>query len=786
MPAVKITNKPVSTPGDQTHFLVTQPELPEGYAPTGQETEEELAELKVESLREIEMDDMVNLFQKKFAFDSEPTAESAKPVTSAGIKAALDAADAKIGELKENINESTGDLKNAIDYVEDKVSFIDFLKSPVILAQDSQTGNYNTTTGAYISRTDRRSTPKIPVRKFTRIGTNVCSSSFLFWNDNGGFISVSRGTMASDGFYYADVPSGYTVFAWNVNNTGAEEPNLKLKYVSPIVNAVNKATSDLAKLTSMSIEGYTENSTSASGTLYTDKMISSLGNLTNAAGWNCLEIDVEGGDILNVSGTGNPVLFIKDSNGNKVDVYAPGINVNVVDYRYTVPANGTKMYINRSNAVPVAKLIDLYQFVKADGIAKHIGGTEYNVGNGDFVYTVLLNGSENGAFRYKSLLLNGSQFKPVGDDIAPVSTDANYIGGNHGYLWEYVCTSTAHGLTESDIGKTYNDGTNTWVLLRVNSTDSFSLGCYDSSKWWKLKNATVPATVNFGSSVSISTSSLKQFLPSIRNKNVLVIENSTNAFAVLESYDIWDIGTGIDAIIANVGNNTNESLINLSDKAFTIRNVYIFDKNCNVVQYVDFFAYNASIKMNSFAGSQCAAFGTGDYIAVLGSSADTLQNSILSFSKSTTWDSESKAPFVFFKASADKGKGFVIVYLDDRTSNLFDSAGYVATSTNKLYPHMIQKNEGYEGQAKNIILRMPVVKNNSGADYVSFVDVGNKTYMFVGLLTAKTTTIDVPFNVIGKKISALSNSGIVCKEQLVHTGIEISSSGEAYALIEFS
>ena len=105
MPAVKITNKPVSTPGDQTHFLVTQPELPEGYAPTGQETEEELAELKVESLREIEMDDMVELFQSKFAFDSEPTAESNKPVTSAGIKAALDSVDSKIGELKENLSD---------------------------------------------------------------------------------------------------------------------------------------------------------------------------------------------------------------------------------------------------------------------------------------------------------------------------------------------------------------------------------------------------------------------------------------------------------------------------------------------------------------------------------------------------------------------------------------------------------------------------------------------------------------------------------------------------------
>jgi hypothetical protein len=128
MPAVKITSKPVSTPGDQTHFLVTQPELPEGYTPTGQETEEELAELKVESLREIEMDDMVELFQSKFAFDSEPTAESVKPVTSAGIKAALDAADAKIGELKENLKQKTGlseDAKIALLDCFEHVAWID-------------------------------------------------------------------------------------------------------------------------------------------------------------------------------------------------------------------------------------------------------------------------------------------------------------------------------------------------------------------------------------------------------------------------------------------------------------------------------------------------------------------------------------------------------------------------------------------------------------------------------------------------------------------------------------
>lgn len=64
-PAIRITDKPVSTPCEQTHFLVTQPELPEGYTPTGEETEEELAALKVESLREIDVNSLTSFINQK-------------------------------------------------------------------------------------------------------------------------------------------------------------------------------------------------------------------------------------------------------------------------------------------------------------------------------------------------------------------------------------------------------------------------------------------------------------------------------------------------------------------------------------------------------------------------------------------------------------------------------------------------------------------------------------------------------------------------------------------------
>jgi len=171
MPAVKITNKPVSTPGDQTHFLVTQPELPEGYAPTGQETEEELAELKVESLREIEMDDMAALIQEKLDMDATPTTGSSKPVTSGGIKAALDlmdedisslneeitnsldSVDAKIGELKENLDENVSELKNDTDDLKSHINEIsgqsyNLLNAFLSPATINSSGNIETATGS--------------------------------------------------------------------------------------------------------------------------------------------------------------------------------------------------------------------------------------------------------------------------------------------------------------------------------------------------------------------------------------------------------------------------------------------------------------------------------------------------------------------------------------------------------------------------------------------------------------------------------------------------------------
>ena len=116
MPAVKITQKPIGTPGDDTHFLVTQPELPEGYTPTGQETEEELAELKVESVREIEVDAMAALLQEKMEYDDEPTDRSDALLRSGTVKSELDRIDDDISSLNEDITNLETNKQDALTF----------------------------------------------------------------------------------------------------------------------------------------------------------------------------------------------------------------------------------------------------------------------------------------------------------------------------------------------------------------------------------------------------------------------------------------------------------------------------------------------------------------------------------------------------------------------------------------------------------------------------------------------------------------------------------------------
>jgi hypothetical protein len=78
---------------------------------------------------------------------------------------------------------------------------------------------------------------------------------------------------------------------------------------------------------------------------------------------------------------------------------------------------------------------------------------------------------------------------------------------------------------------------------------------------------------------------------------------------------------------------------------------------------------------------------------------------------------------------------------------------------------------------------LPFVKNTSGADYVSFANEGNNTYIFVGLLSAKTVDISINENIYGKTVEVITSNNLTVNTQKVISTINITSSAEGYALL---
>ena len=63
MAGKKLTETATGRASEHTHFLVTQPELPDSYTITGEETEEELEERKIESVRRITVSELIRLIK---------------------------------------------------------------------------------------------------------------------------------------------------------------------------------------------------------------------------------------------------------------------------------------------------------------------------------------------------------------------------------------------------------------------------------------------------------------------------------------------------------------------------------------------------------------------------------------------------------------------------------------------------------------------------------------------------------------------------------------------------
>lgn len=157
------------------------------------------------------------------------------------------------------------------------------------------------------------------------------------------------------------------------------------------------------------------------------------------------------------------------------------------------------------------------------------------------------------------------------DESCPVRMNGMFVAGNHGVIG-YKATMTGHGKTNVDIGSTWSDGTDTWVLYYIDDTDNATLVRLNTgtSDKWVISSADFSSTTLTHIAGATSTANIvmtvsvqAQNIPVIRNyaatvevDSVEVLNNGIyvgDSVMISESYELLSIGSQQSYLIANVG-----------------------------------------------------------------------------------------------------------------------------------------------------------------------------------------------------------------------------------------
>lgn len=531
--------------------------------------------------------------------------------------------------------------------------------------------------------------------------------------------------------------------------------------------------------------------------------------------WRIMSMDVSAGRKYRVSAqfySSVKGVFFIDNNNKIVEIQGSEPDDTLHTFDVTVPATAVKMSINdkKSSGFAVKEIIipvnneriiignaNIEELLSGYGnnVGIVTGQDQYLVGTGKMKTSVSLYGSQNGTVNFNSIAYNGETFKGASDDVAPINTDAGYVGANHGYNLVYDAVSSGHGLTENDIGKTCTIDGNTWVLIKIKSASTFVVGCVDSNSVYGLKTVqTVPTTFNFGSSITVTSISREQLRPSVKNININVIKNDSEAFEVTESYDIVTLGDGIEYIIGHVGSNTNDTVIEQSKPAITIRNLYTFDANgtCAIVQNCK--VINDDIMPIFCGGTQSNGFGNTDYFAVPETNYDSLSaaGNKTDFFR-TTWGDQTKPPMIYCQTdnSANDSSKMMVqgILVDSRNAVISDSAGFIYT-TRKMYPYAVQPKSTQETNTTFdfISFRMPIYAEDMNDDFkfCQYCKVRNDYYFFCFSVSETSASISVPAELAGRKIETIVSKNAICHNNLIVDAIDVTANGESYLLLKLS
>ena len=443
-------------------------------------------------------------------------------------------------------------------------------------------------------------------------------------------------------------------------------------------------------------------------------------------------------------------------------------------------------------------------------------------GDKDIIIRVNLTASSNKSVNFESYqtvdkdtdyaTISGTTFKGSSDDIAPVTVDGGYIGGNHGQDHAYkVVFASEHGLDESNIGEVWEDGNGLdYLIVKIIDETAILVANYDSTNEAFTYTAPTSNLSKDGTILTIASTSQMSILPTINNVSSRVLDENFNEitedglyagqrYYICEKYSVISPKGLYNYLTANVGNNTNDSCSSnaITGLYYEFSCVYLFTEKGAVTLIQNYNMPNGNTgKTYMIIGAQSERID--EYYSVPFSTYfEKFQHTIgtsVSLEKSDTWTNFDYPPTCLFNFSNDMKKGFACGYipnLGDVKPEIRKSiyrAGYIYTS-GKLYPYATINKSLSGGDCFSLVAyRLPFNNFDSNVPIMSWFYQGKDIYVSINCQEQKNTYIKMPDYMIGKKITIIEKDGnITCDNDVVGLeGIKINCTNYGYVMLKVS
>lgn len=408
----------------------------------------------------------------------------------------------------------------------------------------------------------------------------------------------------------------------------------------------------------------------------------------------------------------------------------------------------------------------------------------------------------------------GQTFKAVADDVSPVYVNSafSYLGANHGNSSvQRVTFSSAHGLSEKNIGEYWTDASNkTFLIFRI--IDSLNINVVR----WLPSSPDVflyelPSTylTNGRSTYNISSAVYVVDVPCCNGVEVKVFDEKGKeitddgiycgkSFQVRERYNIISVQGIVNYLVGNVGNNTNTSCYSddIKDYFCEIENIYEFKgEKGSLTYYRDIYADKAgkyeiagitSGKIGEYYSVPCS---TASAITHQGSSENVLVNA-------SNYTNADYPPASFYQYSGSNGTrgtniGYNVAFGSAKAETRKNAVEYAINyymQTYKMYPALSRTNVAAGASISTVAYQTFFDNYDSDIPAVTWYYVGDDIYLNVNCQATVDKNIELPSYMIGKKVTVVKTDGSISigTDFVNAKGLRIKANGYGFATLKLS